>query len=209
MLYSQQIEEHYKKAVTTDTCRQGVPPPFILPALIRKLNRKGYCSVQVLHTSSWQCRPGVPPLLILPALPPSSLLLEIQVHVVVQKVWIMIKALTLVFVCLGEVSVCHADGHAIPVLISAPDSSNVQTVAGTVDAVSLADRATGQRCEIVIADQNGQQHVLIVKATTTMYDQAWKPIGLDMLRKSDSVKAKYVITGEGLTEALSIKKYSK
>ena len=117
----------------------------------------------------------------------------------------MKKALV-VLVCIGAASVCHADNYAIPVLVSALDSGNVQTVTGTVDSVSIADSAKGLRSEIVIAGENGRPQVLIVKATTTIYDPVWKPTGLDMLRKNDSVKVKYVITGEGLAEALSIKK---
>jgi hypothetical protein len=79
-------------------------------------------------------------------------------------------------------------------------------VTGTVDSVSVADTERGLRSEIVIAGQNGPPLVLIVKATTTIYDPAWKPTGLDFLRKTDRVKVKYITTGEGLAEALSIKK---
>ena len=117
----------------------------------------------------------------------------------------MKKALV-VLVCIGAAFVCHADNYAIPVLVSAPDSGNVQTVTGTVDSVSIADTERGLRSEIVISGQNGRLQVLIVKATTTIYDPVWKPTGLDALRKNDRVKVKYVTTGEGLAEALSIKK---
>ncbi len=95
---------------------------------------------------------------------------------------------------------------SMPVLVSAPDSSTVQTVSGTVDSVSIADSLKGLRSEIVIGGPGGRQQVLIVKTTTTIYDPVWKPLGLEGLRKNDSVKVKYINTGEGLAEALSIKK---
>jgi hypothetical protein len=118
----------------------------------------------------------------------------------------MKKSFFVFLMCMGTASVCHADNYAIPVLVSAPDSSSVQTVTGTVDSVSVADTERGLRSEIVIAGQNGPPLVLIVKATTTIYDPVWKPTGLDAFRKNDRVKVKYITTGEGLAEALSIKK---
>jgi hypothetical protein len=118
----------------------------------------------------------------------------------------MKKALVVFCILIGAASVCHADDCSMPVLVSAPDSSNVQTVTGTVDSVSIADSLKGLRSEIVIGGPGGGQHALIIKTTTTIYDPAWKPIGLDVLRKNDSVKVKYITTGEGLAEALSIKK---
>jgi hypothetical protein len=118
----------------------------------------------------------------------------------------MKKSQFVFLMCIGAASVCHAENYDVPVLVSAPDSNNVQTVTGTVDSVSVADSAKGLRSEIVIAGQNGQPQVLIVKTTTTIYDPAWKPTGLEVLRKNDRVKVKYITTGEGLAEALSIKK---
>jgi hypothetical protein len=118
----------------------------------------------------------------------------------------MKKALVAILMAIGAASVCHADDYSMPVLVSAPDSNNVQTVSGTVDSVSIADSLKGLRSEIVIGGHGGAHQVLIVKATTTIYDPVWKPIGLEALRKNDSVKVKYITTGEGLAEALSIKK---
>jgi hypothetical protein len=118
----------------------------------------------------------------------------------------MKKALAVFVVCLGAAAVCHAVDCSMPVLVSAPDSRTVQTITGTVDSVSIADSLKGLRSEIVIGDSNGRQQALIVKTTTTIYDPVWKPIGLEFLRKKDSVKVKYITTGEGLAEALSIKK---
>ncbi len=118
----------------------------------------------------------------------------------------MKKALVVFLTCLCAAAVCHAVDCSMPVLVSAPDSSTVQTVTGTVDSVSIADSLKGLRSEIVIGGSSGRRHVLIVKTTTTIYDPVWKPIGLEVLRKNDSVKVKYITTGEGLAEALSIKK---
>ncbi len=116
----------------------------------------------------------------------------------------MKHSLVLFFVCLGA-GIAHAESLAVPVFVSAPDTSTVQTATGSIDAVSIADSARGLRSEIRIADQAGGQFVVIVKATTTIYDTAWKPTGLDTLRKKDRIKVKYVTTGEGFAEALSIK----
>jgi hypothetical protein len=118
----------------------------------------------------------------------------------------MKKALVVILVLMGASSVCLADDCSMPVLVSAPDSSTVQTITGTVDSVSIADSLKGLRSEIVIGGSSGRRHVLIVKTTTTIYDPVWKPIGLEVLRKNDSVKVKFITTGEGLDEALSIKK---
>jgi len=118
----------------------------------------------------------------------------------------MKKSQFVFLMCMGAASVCQAENYPVPVFVSAPDSSSVQTMTGTVASVSVADSAKGLRSEIVITGQNGQPQALIVKATTTIYDPVWKPTGLDALRKNDRVKVKYVTTGEGLEEALSIKK---
>ena len=118
----------------------------------------------------------------------------------------MKKSQFVFLMCMGAASVCQAENYAVPMLVSSADSSSVQTVTGTVDSVSVADSAKGLRSEIVIAGQNGRPQVLIVKATTTIYDPVWKPTGLEVLHKNDRVKVKYVTTGEGLDEALSIKK---
>ena len=114
-------------------------------------------------------------------------------------------ALLVLFACLGAAATGHAENFVVPVFVSAPDTTLVQTLTGSIDAVSIADATKGLRSEIIIAGQNGAQLVLIVKATTTIYDAAWKPTGLDVLRKKDRVKVKYVTTGEGFAEALSIK----
>ena len=117
----------------------------------------------------------------------------------------MKNSLLVFLVCLGAAEICHAENFPVPVFVSAPDTTIVQTLTGSIDAVSIADTAKGLRSEIIIARQNGTQLVLIVKTSTTIYDAAWKPTGLDVLRKKDRVKVKYVTTGEGFAEALSIK----
>jgi len=118
----------------------------------------------------------------------------------------MKKVLVFFLVFIGAASVCCADDCSMPVLVSAPDTNTVHTASGTVESVSIADSLKGLRSEIVIGEASGRRHVLIVKATTTIYDPVWKPIGLEILHKNDSVKVKYITTGEGLAEALSIKK---
>jgi len=117
----------------------------------------------------------------------------------------MKNSLLVFLVCLGSAAIAHAENFAVPVLVSAPDTNIVQTLTGSIDAVSIADTAKGMRSEIIIAGPNRPQLVLIVKGTTTIYDAAWKPTGLDVLRKKDQVRVKYITTGEGFAEALSIR----
>lgn len=117
----------------------------------------------------------------------------------------MKNSLFIFLLCLGAAATGQAENYAVPVFVSAPDTTSVQTLTGSIEAVSIADTAKGLRSEIIIAGQNGAKLVLIVKATTTIYDAAWKPTGMDVLRKKDRVKIKYVTTGEGYAEALSIK----
>ena len=69
----------------------------------------------------------------------------------------MKKALVVFLVFIGAASVCHADDCSMPVLVSAPDSSTVQTITGTVDSVSIADSLKGLRSEIVIGGSSGRQ----------------------------------------------------
>jgi hypothetical protein len=117
----------------------------------------------------------------------------------------MKNSLVFFLLCLGSAAAVYAEHYAVPVLVSAPDTNIVKTITGSIDAVSIADAAKGLRSEIIIACHDGAQHVLIVKATTTIYDAAWKPTGLAVLQKKDRVRIKYVTTGEGFAEALSIK----
>lgn len=108
--------------------------------------------------------------------------------------------------CLGAATAAHAERFAVPVLVSAPDKTVVHTLTGSIDTVSIANAAKGLRSEIIIAaDKNSAQFVLTVKATTTIYDAAWKPTGLEALKKNDRIRVKYITTGEGFAEALSIK----
>lgn len=117
------------------------------------------------------------------------------------------KHLFLIFVmCLGAAAAAHAGRFAVPVLVSAPDKNIVHTLTGSIDTISLADAAKGLRSEMTVAsDQSSAPMVLTVKATTTIYDAAWKPTVLDTLKKNDRVRVKYITTGEGFAEALSIK----
>ncbi len=120
-----------------------------------------------------------------------------------------LKKKLIVLLCMGAPAVCHADGYVMPVLVSAPDTCAAQTITGTVASVTIADNTRQQRPEIVIAGPAGKQHRMIIKKTTTLYDPAWKPTSIDMLRKDDHVKVKYVRSGKGIAETLTIKKYNK
>jgi hypothetical protein len=117
-----------------------------------------------------------------------------------------IKKTVIIFILsLSCAAVCSAGETSLPVIISKPRSESVEMLTGKVISVSVADSTKGMRSEIIIAGEGGRQRVLVVKATTTIYDAAWKAIDLDTLQKNDRVKVKYITTGEGLSEALSIK----
>ncbi len=117
----------------------------------------------------------------------------------------MKRSLLVFFICLGSAAAGHAERFAIPVLVSAPARSIVQNLTGSIDDLSIADAAKGLRSEIIVTTPNGEPLVLIVKATTTIYDPDWKPTVLTVLQKKDRVKVKYVTNDEGLAEALSLK----
>ncbi|MEI8175589.1 MAG: hypothetical protein WCG78_01845 [Candidatus Omnitrophota bacterium] len=88
------------------------------------------------------------------------------------------------------------------VAVQAQDAA--RTVAGKVEAVTLADAAKGTKSEITVVDMAGKKSMVIVKATTTIYDAAGKALTLDKIAKDAIVKVKYTVSKEGVDEATSI-----
>jgi len=92
-----------------------------------------------------------------------------------------------------------------PITVSAvTKASEIETVTGKVESVTLADSSKGIKSEIVIIDENGQKYIFLVKFTTTIYATDWKAISLEKINKGDSAKIKYSTTKEGVNEAVSI-----
>ncbi|MCX8045177.1 MAG: hypothetical protein N3B18_13745 [Desulfobacterota bacterium] len=112
-----------------------------------------------------------------------------------------------VFVCLAFVSVTAygADNTIIPVTVSSPTCPAVRYTNGVVTAVSLADPTRGHRSELIVRCDSGTVDTLLVKATTTIYDDNGSAVPLDALRKDQRVKVKYITSSEGVHEALFIK----
>lgn len=102
----------------------------------------------------------------------------------------------------------YADDSVIPVTMSAPEPRAVQMVTGRVTAVSCADPAKGQRSEMMIQNDSGQKDILLVKATTTIYDATGRAVTLDTIKKNDKVKVKFITSTEGVYEALSIRLFN-
>ncbi len=78
-------------------------------------------------------------------------------------------------------------------------------VTGKVSAITLADPTKGIRPEISVADEAGTIITLLVRPTTTIYDQEWKPITLDKLAVEQIVRVQYTKNKEGVLMAVSIK----
>lgn len=113
------------------------------------------------------------------------------------------KALLVCAVLLAAVAV-HADDTIIPVTVSGPASRTVQSMTGMVTAVSCADPAQGQRSEMSIRSDSGRVDTVLIKATTTLYDNHGNAMALEALRRNQKVKVKYITSIEGVREALSI-----
>ena len=105
----------------------------------------------------------------------------------------------------GAPAVCFSDDTIIPVTMSAPASHTTYYTTGLVVAVSVADPARGQRSELTVRSDSGRLDTLLVKATTTIYDNAGTAVPLDAIRKEQRVKVKYLTSTEGVHEALSIR----
>lgn len=105
----------------------------------------------------------------------------------------------------GAWSICFAYDSINPLRVSSPETLKVNFTTGEVRSVSLADPGKGMRSEIILAAESGQQCIMLVKATTTIYDATGKPITLSTIKKGDKIKTKYITTGEGVNETLSIR----
>lgn len=88
--------------------------------------------------------------------------------------------------------------------VETPKTPAVKVLMGKVESVSMADPAKGTKSEIVIMDENAKKSTVLVKSSTTLYDEAWKPMTLDKIKAGDKIKIKYEITPEGMEEAVSV-----
>jgi len=108
-----------------------------------------------------------------------------------------------VFPCLAEQPVVMAP--TAPKL--APVVVETKIALGEVKSVTLADSVKGTKSEIAIVDKSGtepKEYTFLVKSTTTIYDANWQAIGLDKIVKDEKAKVKYLVTKEGVNEAISV-----
>lgn len=96
-----------------------------------------------------------------------------------------------------------------PVSAAAPSIATTKaveskTIIGTIDSLTLANRAKGTKSEMSIVDNTGKKQDFLVKETTTIYDTAWLPRTLEQVAKGMKVKVRYTTTKEGVNEAASI-----
>lgn len=90
------------------------------------------------------------------------------------------------------------------VKVTAAVSAETKTLTGKVDSVSVADPMKGTKSEIVVVDDAGKKSNVLVKSTTTIYDESWHAVTLDKISKEAKVKVRYTTSKEGVEEALSI-----
>jgi hypothetical protein len=110
-----------------------------------------------------------------------------------------------VFVFLGALLIagpCFAQTPQPKPLAMPVKAQEEKTTAGQVSAVTLADAAKGTKSEIVLTGEKPES--FLVKETTTIYDLDGKAITLDKIAKDNNVQIKYVVSPEGINEALSI-----
>ncbi|MBF0121032.1 MAG: hypothetical protein HQK79_19555 [Desulfobacterales bacterium] len=81
----------------------------------------------------------------------------------------------------------------------------VKTLIGRVESVSFADPIKETKSEIVVTLENNKKISFIIKNTTTIYDINGKAATSEKLLKVQTVKVKYIITNDGVSEARSIK----
>jgi len=82
---------------------------------------------------------------------------------------------------------------------------NPLEIKGKIDSILAAEPAKGIRPEIVITGEDGRAYIFVVRSTTTIYSQDWKPITLDKLEKGQHVRVQYITSKDGMLVALSIK----
>jgi hypothetical protein len=87
---------------------------------------------------------------------------------------------------------------------SALKTTDVKSIKGKVESVTLADPLCRIKPEIAVIGDDGKRYIISVKLITTIYDLEWKASTLDKISKNQLVKVKYTINKEGFREALSI-----
>jgi len=83
-------------------------------------------------------------------------------------------------------------------------TTDVKSIKGKVESVTLADPLCGIKPEIAVIGDDGKRYIISVKLITTIYDLEWKASTLDKISKNQLVKVKYTVNKEGFREALSI-----
>lgn len=98
-------------------------------------------------------------------------------------------------------SVCFAQGMS-----TASTSVAVadQSVMGKVQSVTLGDAAKKVNAEIVIVDKMNKEQKIAVMPATVITDKEGKMVTLDKVANGTSVSVKYMVTKEGVKEALTI-----
>lgn len=82
-------------------------------------------------------------------------------------------------------------------------ASETKILSGKVDSVTVADPVKGTKSEITIVDEAGNKTTVSISPTTKIYDNDWKTISLDQVKKDDSIKVTYAVI-EGINEAVSV-----
>lgn len=98
-------------------------------------------------------------------------------------------------------SVCFAQDMSTA---STSEAVADQSVMGKVQSVTLGDAAKKVNSEIVIMDEMNKEQKIAVMPATVISGKEGKMISLDKVAKGASVNVKYMVTKEGVKEALTI-----
>ncbi len=85
-----------------------------------------------------------------------------------------------------------------------PAEATAMTVSGKVDAVTLADPSKNVQAQIALTDKDEKKSAIIVKDTTTIYNDKSETISLDKITAGQNVRVKYTTAADGSMEAVSI-----
>jgi len=117
----------------------------------------------------------------------------------------MKKIISVVMGALFVTSLCFAEQAPAPKKPKANEPMAGITLTGMVKSVTPEDAAKGVKPAIVVADNAGKQANCLVTPSTKISGKEGKPIQLSQLAAGEHVSVKYVMTKDGMKEALKIK----
>ncbi|OGL45871.1 MAG: hypothetical protein A2161_16440 [Candidatus Schekmanbacteria bacterium RBG_13_48_7] len=84
-------------------------------------------------------------------------------------------------------------------------TENIKYFTGKIESVTLGDLTAGTKTEIIVMDQKNQKMTFVVTDITKFVDSMGKAALIEIFKKGETVKIKYIVTPESVNLAHQVK----